>query len=281
MRTFKKIVTYISALILAISIILCVLVFLISSTILNKNYVLEKLDETNYYSQIYELVESNFENYIQQSGLDESVIENIITEEKVKEDTEQILINLYDGLNEEISTQEIADSLNSNIDESLEGRTLTSDEEEAIETFVETICEEYENTILHTSYEESINNVYQEITEYVKLAKQVLSIVIGVFLILLILLNNKVIYRTIKGVAIALLSSGVILLIINFYINSKIKIQSIIILNDAFSEVLINILEEIMNNILIFGWCSVMLGVILVILSNVIHNIKKYGIEEK
>ena len=280
MKTVQKIVTYISAFILAISIVLCVLVYLISSTILNKNYILEKMNETNYYSQVYELVESNFENYIQQSGLDETVIENIITEEKVKEDTEQILINLYDGLNEEISTQEISDNLNANIEESLGDRVLTSDEEEAIATFVETICNEYENTILHTNYEETINDFYQKVTEYIKYAKQGLSIIIAVFLILLIVLNNKTIYRTIKGISIALLSSGVIMLIINFYINSNIKIQSIIILNEAFSEVLINILEEIMNNIFIFGCVSVIFGVILLISSNLVHSIKKYGTEE-
>ena len=281
MRTFKKIVTYICALILAISIVLCTLVYLISSTILNKNYVLEKLDETNYYSQIYELVESNFENYIQQSGLDETVIDGIITEEKVKEDTEQILINLYDGLSEEISTQEIADTLNANITASLGDRVLTTDEEESVATFVETICEEYEDTILHTNYEEQINNYYQNITEYVKLAKQILSLTIGIVLVLLILLNNKAIYRTVKGISVALLSSGILMLIINFYINSNIKIQSIIILNDAFSEVLVNILEEIMNNILIFGWVSVVIGIVLIIVSNLLHNIKKYGLEEK
>ena len=280
MKILKKVITYIIAFILTISIILCILVFLISSTILNKSYILEKLDETDYYSKVYELVESNFENYIQQSGLDETVIDGIISKDKVKEDTEQILINLYDGLNEEISTQEIADSLNANITSSLGDRVLTSDEEEAVATFVETICEEYENTILHTNYEETINDFYQKVTEYIKYAKQGLSIIIAVFLILLIVLNNKTIYRTIKGISIALLSSGVIMLIINFYINSNIKIQSIIILNEAFSEVLINILEEIMNNIFIFGCVSVIFGVILLISSNLVHSIKKYGTEE-
>lgn len=279
MRTFKKIVTYICALILAISIVLCTIVFLLSSTILDKNYVLEKLEETDYYAQIYELVESNFENYIQQSGLDETVIDNLITVEKVKEDTEQILINLYDGLNGEISTQEIEDNLNANITASLGDRVLTSDEEESVATFVETICSEYENTILHTKYEEQINDYYQKITEYVKIAKQILCIAIGIALILLIVLNNKAIYRTIKGIAVALLSSGILLVIINYYINSNIKIQSIIVLNEPFSEVLVNVLEEIMNNILVFGWISIIVGIVLIIGSNLLHNIRKYGLE--
>ena len=279
MKILKKVITYIIAFILTISIILCILVFLISSTILNKSYILEKLDETDYYSKVYELVESNFENYIQQSGLDEAVIDGIISKDKVKEDTEQILINLYDGLNEEISTQEIADSLNANITSSLGDRVLTSDEEEAIATFVETICEEYENTILHTNYEEQINSAYQDITEYVQLAKQGLSIAVGISIILLILINNKSVYLTVRGVSIASLASGIIMLIINNYINSKIKIDSIIIFNDAFSDALISILEEIMNNIIVLGCSLSILGAILIIVSNLIHNIKRYGVD--
>ena len=46
-------------------------------TMLNKTYILQKLDETNFYSETYKIVESNFENYISQSGLDEEVLENI------------------------------------------------------------------------------------------------------------------------------------------------------------------------------------------------------------
>ena len=281
MRKVKKVATYIIAFILSIAIILSVLIYLLSSTILNKDYILEKLDETDYYEQIYELVESNFENYIQQSGLDEDIIENLITKEKIKEDTEQILINLYDGLNEEISTEEIAEQLNVNIEESLKDRDLTSDEEEAIETFIQTICDEYENTILHTNYEEQINDLYQNVTNYKKYAVRALSVTIGIFIVILIIMNNRAIYRSVKAVAISLLSDGVLLILINIYINSNLKIENIKVFNDAFSEVIVNILEEILNNMLVFGVLSVVFGIIFIIISNLIHNIRKYEIRER
>jgi len=38
------------------------------STVLNKDYVVQKLEETDFYSGTYKLVESNFENYIYQSA---------------------------------------------------------------------------------------------------------------------------------------------------------------------------------------------------------------------
>ena len=281
MRKVKKIITYIIALILSVLFISSILIYLLSSTILSKDYVLDKLDETNYYEQVYELVESNFENYIQQSGLDEDVIENIVTEDKIKEDTKQILTNLYDGANEEISTEEIAEQLNANIEESLEDRDLTSDEEEAIKSFVQTICDEYEDTIIHTKYEEEINNIYQKIINYKKYAVQVLSITIGILLVVLIIMNHRAIYRSVKAVAISLLTNGILLLITNFYINSNLKIQTITILNNAFSEVIVNILTEIMSKILTYGWILTVIGVLLIIVSNLTHNLRKYGIEER
>lgn len=280
MRTFKNIITYIVAFVLTISLIICILISLLSSTILSERYVLSKLEETDYYSQIYKLVESNFENYIQQSGLDEDVIKNIVTEEKVKEDTQQILINLYDGLNESISTQDIEDSLNKNIEESLAGRDLSQEEQESIDTFVETLCNEYKNTILHTDYEEQINDMYQKILKYEKIAKRATIILLGVLVILLIIINIKRIYMTINAVAVAMLSSGIILTMINIYINSKIKIRSIVILNDTFSVLVRNILEDILGRILNIGLPLAIFGLLLIIISNLVHNVRKYGIKE-
>ena len=83
----KQIARHILAILLTIFITILIFVLLISSTILNENYVLKELEKSNYYSKVYENVKSNFENYIYQSNLDKTVLENIVTEEKVKDDT--------------------------------------------------------------------------------------------------------------------------------------------------------------------------------------------------
>ena len=83
----KNMFRYIMAIILAVSIIGLVTIYLASSTILNQSYVINQLEKNNYYSKIREQVISNFENYIYQSGLDENVLESIVTEDKIKEDT--------------------------------------------------------------------------------------------------------------------------------------------------------------------------------------------------
>ena len=69
MRIAKTIIKYIVTIILAIAMIAYFFISLVSSTILSEQYILSKLDETDYYNKIYEYVKSNFENYIYQSGL--------------------------------------------------------------------------------------------------------------------------------------------------------------------------------------------------------------------
>ena len=67
------------------------------------------------------------------------------------------------------------------------------------------------------------------------------------------------------------------MLISSIFINTKIKVQTILILNDAISEVLRNILSEILNSSLTIALFALIFGISMIIIPNLIHNIKKYG----
>ena len=138
MNTIVKIFRFVLILVLTISIISLVFINIASSTILSKDYILGKLDETYYYMDIREELESNFENYVGQSGLDEEVFHNIITEEKIKEDTGIILSNIYDGTPQEISTEELEQNLRTYIDNYLDTR-LTATQQRMVDEYVKTI----------------------------------------------------------------------------------------------------------------------------------------------
>ena len=61
MKIAKNVLRYIIAIILSVSIIALILIKIASSTVLNKNYILQKLESTSYYSKIYEEAKENFE----------------------------------------------------------------------------------------------------------------------------------------------------------------------------------------------------------------------------
>lgn len=273
----KTIINYILSIILALAVTVFYFINLASSTILSEQYILSKLDEHDYYNKIHEQIKSNFENYIHQSGLEEDVLDNIITKEKVKKDTHIILGSIYDGLNQEVDTSEIKENLNKNIEKYIQNVGITNEQKNSIDTFVNHICNEYKTTISHFTFENKINQYYSEIIKIINMSKKVFLITIGIDFLLLIVLNLKKIYKCFTSVGVSFAIIGLIMLISSIFINTKIKVQTILILNDAISEVLRNILSEILNSSLIISIFALIFGIIMIIMPNLIHNIKKYG----
>ncbi len=276
MKVISTIIKYIISIILAIATILFLVINLTSSTILEKNYLLSKLEEVDYYNKIQEEIKSNFENYIYQSGLDESAFDNIVSKEKIQKDTQIIINNIYDGTSDKIDTQEIKDNLNENIEKTMVISRFNITQRNAIDTLADKICSEYTKTISSfSSYETQIHNVYEHAKTYIELAKKGLLITIGVTFILLLLLNMKKIYKAVTQIGVSLTVSGIFYIFINTFVNMKIKIQALTILNTAISEALRNILAELLNNIKNYGYILLVIGLILIIIGNIINSVIK------
>lgn len=273
----KKFLNYALAIILAIVITVTFSIEIVKTTILSEKYVLSKFENENFYDKIYEQAKSNFEKYIQQSGLDEEILNNIITKEKIKEDIHIIIDNLYNGTKQEIDIEGIKNNLNNNIEKTLTEKeiNITEKQRESINTFVNCICKEYEDTIMHSDLETEINGYYRKIVKYIDIVKKVALVIFGIGIFTLITLNFKHVYRFVSSIGETMLISGLLLLFTNFFINSKFQINYITILNDAFSEILRNIINEIIHMIKIYGVTLLIGGIVLIILSN-FSKYKKY-----
>ena len=280
MREAKIIARFIMELILAISITTFLLIHILSKTLLNEPYILSSLQKSDYYNKVYQLVESNFENYIQQSGLDEEVLKNIVTEDMIEKDTKTIISNIYNGFKEDVSIVEIEKKLENNIKKSLKNRSLSSEETKAIKEYVAKISEEYKATISNLQIEDQIYSKYKIIKEYANLGQKISVFAIGGSVIVLILLNLKRFYKLFTNLGISALASGSILTIINIYINSKIKVQNLLILNDAISEVIQNISKAILDNVLKYGLLFIIGGLGLIFVPTLIHYFNNYKNEE-
>lgn len=277
MKVIKTVIQYIITTLVSISIILFLGIQLISSTILNETYILSKLEETGYYDKIYEDVKSNFEKYIAQSGLEESVLKNIITKEKIKEDTQLIINNLYDGLGQTVDTQKIRDNMNQNIEKTLEYSKLNATQKKAIDTFIDEICNEYTTTISHYEYEKQINEIYKKGMKYINVTKKVILVIIAIGMISLLVINRKRIYKAFSLWGVAVTINGGFFIILYTFINTKIKIQTILILNEAISNTLKNMITDVLHTMNVYAYFMLGIGMMLIIGSNLIHNKLKYG----
>lgn len=267
MKVGKKILNFIFVLVIALSFTFIGVKSVVFKTIFNKEYVLEQMEKNNFYSETYKLVESGFENYIGQSGLDEEVIKNICTEDKIKNDINIILSNIYEGTNEKIDTSEISNNLNSNIDKE---NVRTSSNSKAIDEFVEHICQSYKDTIISTSYENTINEKYNKITQKITKVQNILIIAIIISIIGVIALNVKDILKLLFWVESAVLSSAVMQLAITTVIKSKVNIDGIKIFNDAFSNIVVTIIRDILSKINIIAGKFIIVYFILVVIYAII-----------
>lgn len=273
MKVGKKILNFIFVLVIALSFTFIGVKSVVFKTIFNKEYVLEQMEKNNFYSETYKLVESGFENYIGQSGLDEEVIKNICTEDKIKNDINIILSNIYEGTNEKIDTSEISNNLNSNIDKE---NVRTSSNSKAIDEFVEHICQSYKDTIISTSYENTINEKYNKITQKITKVQNILIIAIIISIIGVIALNVKDILKLLFWVESAVLSSAVMQLAITTVIKSKVNIDGIKIFNDAFSNIVVTIIKDILSKInTIAGKFIIVYFILVVIYAIIILSQKK------
>ena len=257
MKVFKTILNFVVITVLSILLIVYTVLNIFSKTLLSKDFILAKMEENNYYEKLVEYVNSCFENYIYQSGLDEEVIKNIVTEEKIKSDTNAIIDNVYEGKEFSVDTQSIKDKLLSNISDSINGRSFSATEQKAVDAFAKNICSAYEDTLLHTNYVQKVHSVYSQITEYKDLANKIILGSSVVCVILLMLINIKEKAKILSTLAIAVLVAGAFLILLNVYIKAKININNIVIFSDAISEIVVkiisNILEQIMNNGIIYA----------------------------
>ncbi len=281
----NKIIETIIKIILVALLFVCIFTFgilnILSKTIFSQEYTIDMLEKSNYYANIYSQIKSDFRNYIYQSGLDESVIDDIITPDEVKDDTKKIISGLYNGLHEDINTDKIAERLNSNIDKSLEGRKIDSKTREQINVFVNQITTQYKETMTKTEYENQIYKYYSKAEKIIDLGKKA-SIILAVILgIIIIITYFRKVFKNVAYIGTALFSTGLAYIIMESYITQKVQIENLTILNDAITLFLREYILSIMEKIATYGWIYLAIGLVLILVGSLVHGLQYHNHSHK
>ena len=270
MKIFKYIISIILAFLLMLSILLTVALQIVSTTILNKDYILGKLDEANYYNNVYEQIKDSLAGYIGPSGLDEEVLENIYTREQVKEDINLIINNIYENKNDKINTEDIKEKLQNNIEASVGSGLLTKENRNSIEDFIDKIADEYVQNISHDPYFEKVGMIINKVKDMIGKVEGIIIFVPIILAVVILLLNIKQISSAVRFIAISILTSGVIGIALKLFIETKINISNILIINDSFSEVIKNVINSILNNINTMSIIGIIGSIVIIVLTNII-----------
>ena len=248
----KKIISYIISFLLVIILIVFTLLQTVKLTILNKSYVENKINNSNYYTELSETINEKFKNYIMQSGMEETIFENLFTEETLKNDFENVLDVIYENSELSIDTTKIKNKLDSNIEQYTNENKikLTATNKQQIAAFEETIIQNYVSSVQYSSSAISyIAKIVQTSNTYIKPALYITTFFAIALIITLILINVKKIKQVFSYIGITLIATGGLIIIGLIFEKTNLNLEHAIILDDTLS-ILIRLFVSNMVNIL-------------------------------
>lgn len=274
----KKIVVYIIDFFLTIAILGLVCLFVFTGTVFNKEYMVGKLEENNYYKRTDNDIKDTFKNYIMQSGLEESILEGLYNDDKLNNDINSVVNAIYDDTELKIETDSIRDTLNTRIDVTLKEnhRTPDKEEKESIKEFVDTIVEVYDDGVAYSEETiKKIGDVFSKVISLLQKAK--IGVIVAVIcLVIIILVVNRNLQDSVRAIGASVLSCGIIFVAIKLLIGKR--LHYILIFNNTFSDTLINISEAVMNTVWIIGIVMAIIGIVAIVIGSFNYG---NGIEEK
>ncbi len=265
----KKIVSYIVTFILIILLVASTAITILSQTILKEKFVLSLLDKNNYYTETYNEIFESFKNNTVQSGLEETILDGIITEEQVKTDIQSLIKYIYTGKEMSIDTEGIKTKLQGKIEEIINenNKRVNTEEQQAINIYIETIANIYRDGIVYAEkYIQTIQNVFAKVQTILAKVQIIPYLVTLGIIVILIFINRK---ESLKYLSIACISTGTLFIILKIVESSTMQVHNILLLNKAFSNVIINAIQSIITSLLITGIVFCILGLLFSIIGNI------------
>ena len=250
MKNKKILIYYLSEFVLSIFVFLTLILLILKMTILNKAYLVKILDNNNYYHELYLDINNDFENYIMQSGFDNSIVDNLFTEEDLEKIIHQNVDNFFKGKSIVVDTGKIESKLTDNINIYLDNNNIKITDDDSLNLFKEEIINIYRKRIVIDNKLIKLSDLAYKVIKSIN----ILFIILFILDIILILIIKKIFKKI--TLTIPLLTSIFLLSIGYFLLIEKININNIVFWNSYLSNVIKNIftsIKDIIKYFLAFG----------------------------
>lgn len=262
MKIIRKIISYILAIILVTLMSATIILSIVNAVVFCKPNVKKQMQKVDYYTEINNIIKESANNYIVQSGFDESIMDNVISKGKINKDIDKVINAIYEGEEVEISTDEIKNSLDKNVQQYIAQNNYKVDAQtqKDIEKFEDKIESIYANSITYSK------SSIKKVVKYFKMAKRMTRVALIASLILLIIFAI-ITYKTNRATfGISLLATGIICIFIKCYSSINIAVNNILMVNKTFSNLMINIINQVIQYVFIGGIILAVLGIALIII---------------
>ena len=249
MSKAKRLLSYLLSIFLVVSLFSTVVVIVLNLTLFSSLNTKKQIATNNYYEEVKKIIVESCQDYVMQSGFDESIMDNVVNSYDVESDVNGLIDYIYDGKEYEINSNVVKENLDKNIKEYIASNEYAVNEEtqKGIDTFEDTIKQIYERNI-----EYSRDTVKQISDGYKKVKKAVTFIMLVCIGITVIL--GFIVYKLSKpSLGISMLSTGAILIFLKIYSGTTVAINNILLMNRAFSNTLIAIANQIVGMLFVAG----------------------------
>lgn len=239
-----------------------IILSIVNAVVFSKSNVKKQMQKVDYYTEINNIIKESANNYIMQSGFDESIMDNVISKEKINKDIDKVINAIYEGEEVEISTDEIKNSLDKNVQQYIAQNNYKVDAQtqKDIEKFEDKIESIYANSITYSK------SSIKKVVKYFKMAKRMTRVALIASSILLIIFAI-ITYKTNRATfGISLLATGIICIFIKYYSSINIAVNNILMVNKTFSNLMINIINQVIQYVFIGGIILAVLGIALIII---------------
>ena len=273
----RKIISYILCLALCICLSAIILLCIVNANLLSVESVKKKLAKNNYYETVYNIIYESCNNYIMQSGFDSSVMEGVFSKDDVERDVNRTIDYMYTGNEYKIQTNALKIKIDENIQNyvSQNNYIISEENQKSIDDFEIIIEETYKRNIEYSS------ETIKSLSKYIVIVRRGVNAVIALMCIFTIILTY-IVYRINRpAVGISLVSTGAICIFLKCYSGVNVAVNNILILNKAFSSVLISTINNMLHSLFILGIVLCVAGVIYIILSESKQKVRKIKLIEE
>ncbi len=257
MAKFRVLFYYFAEFLLSVLILALFLMGILKLTVLSPNFILKQFSKQNYYEELSDSIQDEMSNYIIQSGLEDSVLENIYTKEMVKEDLTSYVTNFYGGKKLTVSTDEIKKNLEDNILEYLEKNNITVGDQSSLDAFVDQILTVYQEKI---TFSNGLNSFQNSIVK----ANSLITVVFVIFLLLSIVLYAlmKFICKRKIVVAAPCFTTSLLTFLGIYLFYQRVDVKNIVFWNDVVSALIKKIITSVTDAMVLGAVIFLVLGIL-------------------
>ena len=257
MTHIKALLYYIIELIMALFVLLLMALLIFKYTIYNNEYIKDVFEKHNYSENISKDIKNDMKNNIIPTQLPESVLDNIYTEDELKETINSLIDKVY--------TNKLSDNLRNNIDKYIKDNNINVDNNESVNKIVVQMTDIYKSKITQSNIFNKVQKIISKTSKYIDLV-----IIISIVSLLLLFIISLFLKRE-YNISLNLLIASFMDIIITIFIKSNININKIKIWDDTVSD----ILHDIINNMFKISSITVLIFIIVSILLILITKDKK------